>query len=139
MKLHESGENYLKAILILTKQKGYARSCDLAQYLNISKPSVSRAVKLLHQGGFLTLDSGKILRLTELGQETAENVYERHRVLKQSLINIGVDPESAEQDACRIEHDISKTTFDVLKRHLEKHLTESVSTLTGEAQAVALI
>ena len=137
MKLHESGENYLKAILILTKQKGYARSCDLAQYLHISKPSVSRAVKLLHQGGFLTLDSGKTLRLTELGQETAENVYERHRVLKQSLISIGVDPESAEQDACRIEHDISKTTFDVLKRNLELRLASPAGRMLGEAQANA--
>lgn len=137
MKLHESGENYLKAILILARENGIVRACDIAQYLHISKPSVSRAIKLLQEGGFLMLDSDRSLRLTELGQETAENVFERHRVLKQSLINIGVDPESAEKDACRIEHDISKTTFDILKQNLERRLAAPAGNLPGEAQANA--
>ncbi len=133
MKLHESGENYLKAILILTRKNGSVRSRDLAQYLHVSKPSVSRAIKLLRQGGFLLPESENGLRLTELGQETAENVFERQWVLKQSLINIGVDPESAEKDACRIEHDISKTTFDVLKRNLELRLAAPAGCMLGEA------
>ena len=137
MKLHESGENYLKAILILTKKNGAVHACEVAQYLKISKPSVSRAVKLLHQGGFLTVAPDRSIRLTELGQETAENVFERHRVLTQSLIRIGVDPKSAERDACRIEHDISKTTFDILKQNLERRLSASAGTVLGEAQANA--
>ena len=135
MKLHESGENYLKAILILTKKNGIVRACEIAQYLQISKPSVSRALKLLQEGGFLTIESGKSIRLTELGQETAEDVFERHRVLTQSLIRIGVDPKSAERDACRIEHDISKTTFDILKQNLERRLSAPAGTMLGEAKA----
>ena len=137
MKLHESGENYLKAILILTRKNGSVRSRDLAQYLHVSKPSVSRAIKLLRQGGFLLPESENGLRLTELGQETAENVCERHRVLTLSLISIGVDPESAVKDACRIEHDISKTTFDILKQNLERRLAAPAGNLLGEAQAKA--
>lgn len=115
MNLHKSGEDYLEAILVLQRKNGYVRSLDLAQYIGVTKPSISNATKLLREGGFLTMDEGKLLHLTELGQEVAERIYERHRILTGLLVYLGIDPEVAEEDACRVEHDISRETFDKLK------------------------
>ena len=120
MNLHRSGEDYLEAIYILQKKNGQVRSMDIAQFLNVSKPSVSNAVQLLREGGFLTMDKNKIIILTEPGTEVAERIYERHCLLKEQLIKIGVDPEVAEQDACRIEHDISSETFEKFKEFLAR-------------------
>ncbi|MBQ3405474.1 MAG: metal-dependent transcriptional regulator [Oscillospiraceae bacterium] len=115
MNLHRSGEDYLEAILILQQKNGYVRSLDIAQFMNVSKPSVSNAIQLLREGGFQTMDKAKFITLTEPGHEVATHIYERHCMLRDGLISLGVDPETAEQDACRIEHDISRETFDKLK------------------------
>ncbi|MBQ8074746.1 MAG: metal-dependent transcriptional regulator [Oscillospiraceae bacterium] len=120
MKLHKSGEDYLEAILVLQKKNGYVRSLDMAEYVGVTKPSISNATKLLREGGFLTMDGSKMIHLTEVGKEVAERIYERHRILTEYLTAIGVDPEIAEEDACKIEHDISKETFEKMKEHWEK-------------------
>lgn len=120
MNLHKSGEDYLEAILVLQKKNGYVRSLDIAEYVGVTKPSISNATKLLREGGFLTMDASKMIHLTEVGKEVAERIYERHRILTEYLTAIGVDPKIAEEDACKIEHDISKETFDKMKEHWEK-------------------
>ena len=121
MHLQESGEMYLETILILSQRQRYVRSVDVADYMHFSKPSVSRAVSLLKQGEYLTVNSDGFLILTEAGREVAEKIYERHQVLTELLISIGVDDETAEDDACKIEHDISDATFLALKRYLRDH------------------
>ena len=115
MKLHASGEDYLEAILVLQKQKGMVRSVDVARHMNVSKPSVCHAVATLKNGGFLTMDDGFFLHLTNIGREVAEQIYEKHRFFTEHLIAAGVDPETAERDACRIEHVISEESFRRLK------------------------
>ena len=120
MRLHRSGEDYLEAILILEQKRGYVRSLDVAQQLNVTKPSVSNATRLLKDGGFLTMDEEKLIHLTELGREVAESIYERHCILTEGLIFLGVEPETAEQDACRIEHDLSRQSFEKLKEYWER-------------------
>lgn len=127
MKLHKSGEDYLEAILILQKKNGYVRSLDIADYVGVTKPSISNATKLLREGGFLTMDGSKMIHLTEIGREVAERIYERHRMLTEFLTAIGIDPEIAEQDACKMEHDISRETFDKLKEHWEKEKQKLLS------------
>ena len=121
MRLQESGEMYLETILVLSKQQRFVRSIDVAEHMGFSKPSVSRAVSLLKQGEYLTVNSDGFLILTEAGREVAEKIYERHQVLTQLLVSIGVDEETAEDDACKIEHDISDTTFLALKRYVRDH------------------
>ena len=115
-KLHKAGEDYLEAILRLEKSKGVVRSVDIARKLNISKPSVSNAISVLGQAGHLTVDEDHFIHLTEEGRRNAERVYERHRFLKDFLMTIGVDEETAEDDACRMEHDISAVSFEALKK-----------------------
>ena len=122
MRLHRSGEDYLEAMLILDQKHGYVRSSDVAEQLSVTKPSVTNATRLLREGGFLTMDEDKLIHLTELGREVAESIYERHCILTEGLIYLGVDPEMAEQDACRIEHDISRETFEKLKEYWERFL-----------------
>lgn len=121
MKLHASGEDYLEAILILQKQKGESavRSIDLARHMGFSKPSISHAVGLLQNGGFLTVDIDGFLHLTEIGREIAEKIYERHLLFTKQLIAAGVDQETAEQDACRMEHAISDASFEKLKKRID--------------------
>ena len=114
-KLHASGEDYLEAILVLQKQKGMVRSVDMARHMGVSKPSVCHAVATLKNGGFLTMDDGFFLHLTNIGREVAEQIYEKHRFFTERLIAAGVDPETAEADACRIEHVISEESFRRLK------------------------
>ena len=121
MKLHASGEDYLEAILILQKQKGESavRSIDLARHMGFSKPSISHAVGLLQNGGFLTVDIDGFLHLTEIGREMAEKIYERHLFFTKQLIAAGVDQETAEQNACRMEHAISDASFEKLKKRID--------------------
>lgn len=114
-KLHASGEDYLEAILVLQKQKGMVRSVDMARHMGVSKPSVCHAVATLKNGGFLTMDDGFFLHLTNIGREVAEQIYEKHRFFTERLIAAGVDSEIAEADACRIEHVISDESFQCLK------------------------
>ena len=118
MKIHASGEDYLEAILILQKQMGESavRSVDLARHMGFSKPSISHAVGVLRDGGFLAMDTDGFLHLTEKGRKVAEKIYERHRFFTEQLIAAGVDEATAEQDACRIEHAISDTSFEKLKK-----------------------
>ncbi len=120
MRLQESGEMYLETILVLSQRQRYVRSIDVADYMGYSKPSVSRAVSLLKQGEYITVDREGFLYLTDAGREVAEKIYERHTVLTQLLISIGVDPAVAEEDACRVEHDISDETFAKIKEHVTR-------------------
>ena len=120
MRLQESGEMYLETILVLSQRQRYVRSIDVAEHMGYSKPSVSRAVSLLKQGEYITVDREGFLYLTDAGREVAEKIYERHTLLTELLISIGVDPEVAEADACRVEHDISDETFSKLKAHLHR-------------------
>ena len=122
MELHRAGEDYLKAILILQKQNHAVRSLDVAEMLSVTKPSVSRAMKLLREGGFLTMDADKRICLTEAGREAAEQVFEKHRVLTECLVTMGVDPGIAEKDACRMEHLISPETLEQMKIYVGKEL-----------------
>ena len=117
MKIQESGEDYLEAILILQQEKGQVRAIDVAHYLEFSKPSVSRAVKLLREDGELTVTSDGSLELTDKGREIAERIYERHRLLTLWFTELGVSEKQAAEDACRVEHDISAETFEKLKEH----------------------
>ena len=116
MKLHASGEDYLETILVLQKKLGMVRSVDVARHMEMSKPSVCHAVATLRDGGFLTMDEDHFLHLTDVGREVAERIYERHCFFTERLIiAAGVDPKTAEADACRIEHIISDESFSRLK------------------------
>ena len=115
MKLYASGEDYLEAVLVLQRKQGMVRSVDLARHMGFSKPSISHAVGVLKNGGFLTVDDDGFLHLTVIGREIAEKIYERHLFFMEQLIAAGVDPRTAEADACRIEHIISDESFDRLK------------------------
>ena len=114
-KLYASGEDYLEAVLVLQKEKGMVRSVDVARHLEVTKPSVCHAVATLRDGGFLTMDSDYFLHLTDVGRKVAEQIHEKHRFFTERLIEAGVDPETAERDACRIEHVISDERFRRLK------------------------
>ena len=117
-----SGEDYLETILVLQKKLGMVRSVDVARHMEVSKPSVCHAVATLRDGGFLTMDEDRFLHLTDVGREVAEKIYERHCFFTEQLIAAGVDPKTAEADACRIEHIISDESFDRLKEAaLENH------------------
>ena len=120
MHLQESGEMYLETIFVLSKKQGTVRSLDVAEHMGFSKPSVSRAVGLLKKGEFLNVDGNGYLTLTASGLEIAERIYERHTILTEYLMSIGVDRETAAHDACKIEHDISEVTFEAIKRATEK-------------------
>ena len=120
MALHASGEDYLEAILLLHKKMGMVRSVDVATHIEVSKPSVCHAVATLREGGFLTMDSDYFLHLTDVGREVAEQIYEKHCFFTDRLIEAGVDPETAERDACRMEHVISSESFQRLKAASEQ-------------------
>ena len=113
--LYASGEDYLEAVLVLQKEKGMVRSVDVARHMEVSKPSVCHAVATLREGGFLTMDSDYFLHLTDVGREVAERTYEKHCFFTEMLIEAGVDQETAEADACRMEHAISEDSFQHLK------------------------
>lgn len=122
MNLHESGENYLETILLLKKQKGEVRSVDIANELDYSKPSVSRAVGILRDNGYITVEQSGLINFTEKGLRRAEGVYERHRTIGEFLkMTLGLDPAVADTDACRIEHIISPETFQRIKIYVADH------------------
>ena len=121
MALHESAEMYLETIYELSRQQPSVRSIDVAEAMGYSKPSVSRAVGLLKQGGYLLMDKDGFLTLTESGTAIAQKIYERHNVLAKALMAMGVSKEAATEDACKIEHVISDETFDAIKAHLDKY------------------
>ena len=118
--LHASGEDYLEIILVLQKKLGMVHSVDVARHMEVSKPSVCHAVATLRDGGFLTMDEDHFLHLTDVGREVAERIYERHCFFTEQLITAGVDPKTAEADACRIEHTISQDSFEKIRRAHEQ-------------------
>ena len=122
MQIHESGEDYLEAILVLQKKNGRVRSIDVCNELGYSKPSVSVAMKHFRENGYVTMDDGYFLQLTEKGSAIAEQIYERHVILAKLLMAIGVDEKTAFEDACKIEHDLSPETFERLKERYQKLL-----------------
>jgi Mn-dependent DtxR family transcriptional regulator len=117
MKVLESVENYLEAILILTEKHHRIRSVDIANYMNFSKPTVSVAMKQLRENGYIIMSQDNYIQLTGRGLEIAEHIYERHRIISAILIDLGIDEETAYADACKIEHDISDTSFRVIKQY----------------------
>lgn len=132
MKSHQSREDYLEAILVLSQKLPMVRSIDVANYLDFSKPSVSVAVSHLKSALLLTVAPDGGLHLTEAGRALAEQIYERHRLITRWLIGLGVDEETASEDACRIEHVISQTSFECLRRHAETHVLPDLTQMKGE-------
>jgi len=116
MSVHESGEMYLEAILVLSRKNGFVRSIDVSEYLGYSKPSVSRAMGILRSGEYIVVDKDGSITLTESGKEIAEKIFERHTVLSRLLMRLGVAEETAVEDACRLEHAISDESFQAIKR-----------------------
>ena len=119
MHIQESGEMYLESIFVLSQQKGSVRSIDVGEYMGYSKPSVSRAMGLLKNGGFITMDKDGSIHLTDVGLETAQKIYDRHTLLTHLLAHLGVSEETAAEDACKMEHAISDETFEAIKKFVE--------------------
>lgn len=123
MAIQESGEMYLETILILSQKQKTVRSIDVAEEMAFSKPSVSRAMGILKKGGYIAIDTLGYITLTESGREAAERIYERHRILSEILMRLGVPEQTASEDACKMEHYISDTSFAAIKEHLQTHPT----------------
>lgn len=121
MSVHESGEMYMEAVLVLSQKNGFVRSIDVAEYLGYSKPSVSRAMGILRREEYLTIDQDGGITLTDKGLSVAEMIYERHTLLTALLTRLGVPEDIAAADACKVEHDISPETFAAIKRHVSEH------------------
>lgn len=117
MSVHESGEMYLEAILVLSRKNGHVRSIDVSEYLGYSKPSVSRAMGILRQGEYITVEPDGAITLTDAGRDIAEKIYERHTLLTELLIRMGVSQQTAAADACKMEHAISDESFLAIKRY----------------------
>lgn len=126
MQLMESGEMYLETIHILLKNKGMVRSLDIAEYMGFSKPSVSRAVGILKNGDYIIVDRYGYITLTDLGKSVAKKIYERHTILTEVLISLGVSEKSASEDACKIEHVISDESFEAIKKHIRKNNDKTI-------------
>ena len=122
MAIQESGEMYLETILVLSETHPTVRAIDVSEEMGFSKPSVSRALAILKNDGYVVSDANGYLTLTDAGKEIAEKIYERHTTISQFLINLGVDPEVAADDACKIEHHISDQSFEALKRHAAQYM-----------------
>lgn len=125
MNLQESGEMYLETIYILTREKANVRSIDVVEYMNFSKPSVSRAIGLLKSGGYVNVDKDGYLTLTDEGKYVAETIYERHKIISEFLVSLGVSEETASADACKIEHVISSESFEAIKALTEAQKKET--------------
>ena len=130
--LHASGEDYLEAILVLKRKKGVVRSIDVARYLGVSKPSVCHAVNTLKDGGFLVMDEDHFLRLTDIGRDVSEKTYEKHCFFTRLLVDAGVEPKTAEQDACRMEHAISDDSFQKIRAKGKIKGGRSVEAIGGD-------
>ena len=121
MTIHKSAEDYLEAMLMLREQRGYIRSIDVAAMLGVTKPSVSYATKRLRENGYISTDPAGMIVLEPAGLEIAERMYERHKLLTELLKGLGVSPETAREDACRIEHDLSVESFEAIRRHAAQY------------------
>ena len=124
MAIHKSGEDYLEAILMVRQEKGYCRSIDVAHHLNVSKPSVSVAMKKLRENGYVEMDKEGFITLTEKGYEIASSVYNRHKLLTRFFVALGVNEQTAAADACKIEHDISEETFQKILEHAKTYAAD---------------
>lgn len=120
MTIHKSAEDYLEAMLMLKEERGYIRSIDVADKLGVTKPSVSYATKRLRENGYISMDQSGLITLLAPGLEIAERIYERHKALTKILCHLGVDPAVAREDACKIEHDLSVESFEVIRRYADK-------------------
>ena len=119
MTIRKSAEDYLEAMLMMKESRGYIRSIDVAEHLGVTKPSVSYATKRLRESGYITMDHSGFITLTDSGMEIADRIYTRHKVLTEFFAKLGVDPETAREDACQVEHDLSEETFRLLAEHVE--------------------
>ena len=117
MRILESSEDYLEAMLMMKERYGYIRSIDIANELNVTKPSVSYATKRLRQNGYITMDDEGLITLTDAGMAIASRIYERHQTLTSFFVYLGVDEETAREDACKVEHDLSEVTYEAIKAH----------------------
>ena len=124
MKIQESAENYLDTVLMLRQRKGFVRSIDIANEMGFSKPSVSIAMKNLKENGYITIDDGGMISLTDKGREIAEKTYERHTLFTEWLIRLGGSPDVAAEDACRMEHAVSEESFAAIKNFVQQNITE---------------
>ncbi len=122
MEILRASEDYLEAMLMMKEKHGYVRSIDVAEFLGVTKPSVSYATKRLRESGHITMDKDGLITLTDTGMAIAASMLDRHKTLTAFLISIGVDKETAEADACKIEHDISQQTFEAICRHAKIHV-----------------
>ena len=125
MQIHQSAEDYLECILKLSKQRPVVRSIDIANDMNYSKPSISVAMKNLRLNGYINVDESGFITLTDSGMEIASNIYDRHLILRKWLEFLGISPETAEQDACKIEHTLSKETYTALRKHIIEEIGEA--------------
>ena len=119
MTIQKSAEDYLEAMLMLKQERGFIRSIDIAEKLGVTKPSVSYATKRFRENGYITMDPAGLIMLTDAGREIAERIYERHELITKLLVKIGVNPDKAREDACRIEHDLSEETFEAIRKSVE--------------------
>ena len=124
MQIHQSAEDYLECILKLSKQRPVVRSIDIANDMNYSKPSISVAMKNLRLNGYINVDESGFITLTDSGMEIASNIYDRHLILRKWLEFLGISPETAEQDACKIEHTLSQETYTALRKHIIEEMGE---------------
>ena len=120
MKIQKASEDYLETMLMLQESLGYIRSIDIAEHLGVTKPSVSYATKRLRENGYITMDKDGLITLTESGLSIASQMFQRHKILTDVFVKMGVDPETAAEDACKIEHDLSQATFDAICRLAER-------------------
>ena len=125
MKIQKASKDYLEAMLMLKEKHGYVRSIDVAEQLGVTKPSVSYATKRLRENGYITMDREGLISLTDTGLEIAERMYERHKLLTRFLIELGVNEETAREDACKIEHDVSQESFEAIRSHARKVMGEA--------------
>ena len=122
MRILESSEDYLEAMLMMQEKHGFIRSIDIAAELGVTKPSVSYATKRLRENGYITMDKDGLITLTPAGMEIASRVYDRHKTLTHFFMHLGVDEKTAREDACKVEHDLSEQTYEALKRHVETYI-----------------
>lgn len=120
MKIQKAAEDYLEAMLMLKEKNGFIRSIDIAEQLGVTKPSVSYSTKRLRENGYITMDETGLITLTEMGMEIAKSMYERHNLLTEFFVRLGVDEKTAREDACKVEHDISETTFSAICEHAKR-------------------
>ncbi len=125
MRVYESAEDYLEAVLVIRQRRGTVRSIDIANELGYSKPSVSVAMKKLRESGYIEMDHDGLIKLLPAGEKIAENIYERHQTLRDFFIYLGVGEDTASADACKVEHDLSEETFQRIKDHVRKTLDEN--------------